>query len=147
MANNREYERRLEQRGVKPTALRLLIARTLVEACSPLSVSELEDRLVTVDKSTIFRTLTLFLARHLIHGLEDGSGTVKYEWCSGACACTIDDMHTHFYCEHCRRTFCFRQMRIPPVELPDGFVPYGINYMVKGLCPDCAAKQSAAGTK
>lgn len=135
---------RLEQRGVKPTAMRLLIARTLAEASRPLSVSDMEEMLETVDKSTIFRTLTLFLRHRLIHGLEDGNGTVKYEWCTAEHAGSMEDMHTHFYCERCCRTFCFKQTRIPTVDLPDGFVPSGINYMVKGLCPDCAGRQTAA---
>lgn len=132
----------MEQCGVKPTALRLLIARELGGARHPLSVSELEDRLQTVDKSTIFRTLTLFLAHHLIHGMEDGGGVVKYEWCCASCACTLDDMHTHFYCDRCRRTFCFRQTRIPAIALPDGFVAHSVNYMVKGICPRCAADET-----
>ena len=46
-----------------------------------MSVTDLEDKLDTVDKSTIFRTLTLFLSHHLIHGVDDGSGSLKYAVC------------------------------------------------------------------
>ncbi|MCM1108417.1 MAG: transcriptional repressor [Clostridium sp.] len=132
---------RLEQRDVKPTALRLLIYRTLEQSNQALSLIELEERLETVDRSTIFRTLTVFLSHHLVHGIEDGSGSVRYEICQGDCACTVEDMHAHFYCEQCHRTFCFRQTGIPAISLPDGFVMQGVNYVVKGLCPDCARKQ------
>lgn len=135
-----DYEKRLEQRGVKPTALRLLIFRTLTEAGCALSLGELEMRLDTVDRSTIFRTLTLLLSRQLVHALEDGSGSLKYEVCAGECACTLDDMHAHFYCLGCQRTFCFKQIHIPQVELPDGFAVQSINYMVKGYCPARARK-------
>lgn len=61
-----------------------------------------------MDKSTLFRTLTLFLAHHLVHGIDDGTGSLKYALCSSDCDCEIDDLHTHFYCTHCRRTFCLR---------------------------------------
>lgn len=140
-----DAEKRLEQRGVKPTALRLLIFRTLEEAGRALSLGDLEERLDTVDKSTIFRTLTLLLTHRLVHALEDGRGSLKYEVCSGACACTLDDMHAHFYCEGCHRTFCFKQIHIPRVQLPDGFAVQSINYMVKGLCPECARWQGRDG--
>ena len=51
-------EKLLSQHGVKPTPNRLLVARELSSAGRPLSLMELEGRLETVDKSSIFRTLT-----------------------------------------------------------------------------------------
>lgn len=135
------YEKRLEQRGVRPTALRLLIFRTLSEAGRALSLGDMEAMLDTVDKSTIFRTLTLLLSHRLVHAMEDGSGSLKYEVCDGECACTVNDMHAHFFCQDCHRTFCFKQIHVPQVELPDGFAAQSINYMVKGVCPDCARRR------
>ena len=135
-----KYVTRLEKKGVKPTALRLLILRTMIEADAAVSLHDLSVRLETVDKSTIFRTLTLFLAHHVIHAIEDGSGSLKYEVCASECECTVNDMHTHFYCETCHRTFCFKAIHIPEVELPEGFRMTSINYMVKGTCPECSRR-------
>ena len=72
------YLHKLSLRDIKPTAMRLLILRTMMEMKRAVSVTDLEDKLDTVDKSTIFRTLTLFLSHHLIHGVDDGSGSLKY---------------------------------------------------------------------
>lgn len=69
------------------------------------SLLDLENDLDTVDKSTIYRTITLFLTHHLIHAIDDGSGSLKYAVCSNDCNCEVDDLHTHFYCEKCHRTF------------------------------------------
>ncbi len=140
--NENYYLSRLEKKGVKPTALRLLILRTMLNAPQSVSLNDLETMLETVDKSTIFRTLTLFLSRHVIHAIEDGSGSLKYEVCSNECSCSIDDMHTHFYCEQCHRTFCFKNIQIPVINLPEGFTMQSINYMVKGICSDCTAKKN-----
>lgn len=134
-----EIEQRLEHRGVKLTAMRLLVYEELERAQRPLSLRELEERMQTAERSTIFRTLTLLLEHHLVHSIEDGSGSLRYEICHGHDDCTPDDQHTHFYCERCHRTFCFRETKIPQVELPEGFQMSSINYMVKGLCPDCAS--------
>ncbi len=117
--------------------MRILVYEELERAARPLSLRELEERMVTAERSTIFRTLTLFLQHHLIHSIEDGSGAQKYEICRGEGECTLDDQHIHFYCERCHRTFCLRQTHIPPVELPEGFRPVSVNYMIHGLCPDC----------
>lgn len=138
MDANQIYIERLEKKGIKPTSIRILILRAMMDVPYAVSLADLEAKLDTVDKSTIFRTLTLFLSRHLIHGIEDGSGSLKYEVCSSECVCSVDDMHTHFYCERCHRTFCFKRIQIPVIDLPEGFVMESINYMVKGVCSDCA---------
>ena len=133
-----ELEQHLEHRGIRLTAMRLLVYQELEKASRPLSLRELEDRMPTAERSTIFRTLTLLLQHHLIHAIEDGSGSLRYEACHGHDHCTLDDQHIHFYCEQCHRTFCFRDTKIPQVSLPEGFQTSAINYMVKGLCPNCA---------
>ena len=75
--------------GVKPTAMRLLVYRELERSQRPLSLKEMEERMPNAERSTIFRTLTLFLEHHLIHGIEDGSGALRYELCT-----SNDHMHT-----------------------------------------------------
>ena len=134
------YITRMEKKGVKPTAVRILVFRAIEEAQHPVSLLDLENLLETVDKSTIFRTLNTFLAHRLIHDIEDGSGSLKYEVCSNEDTCSVDDMHTHFYCEICHRTFCFRGIHVPVVHLPEGFDMHSINYMIKGVCEECSRK-------
>ena len=60
-----------------------------------VSMPELERLLPTVDKSTISRALTLFLAHGLIHAVDDGSGTMKYNVCDDDCDCEelIEDVN------------------------------------------------------
>ena len=136
-----QCEERLKRKGVRPTANRILILNAMLTATRAVSLSELESMLDTIDKSSIFRTLTLFLRQRLIHAIEDGSGSMKYEVCSSEEECTVSDMHIHFYCEVCHRTFCFRTIDIPLVSLPEGFTMSSINYLVKGMCRECAAKK------
>lgn len=138
---------RLEERKIKPTAIRLLVLDSLEKAGYALSLSDLESRLVTVDKSSIFRTLSLFLSHHLVHCVDDGSGMVKYALCSTDCHCgeegheDLSDLHTHFRCEGCGRTFCLRRLPVPRVKLPEGFTLSSANYVLVGLCPECSRKQ------
>ena len=130
----------LEKRGVKPTSNRILVLKALIAAARPVSLSELDEIIGTMDRSSIFRVLTLFAASHVAHAMEDGSGTMRYEICDGDDECTLDDMHTHFYCERCHRTYCFKSIHIPAIDLPEGFTMSSVNYMVKGVCSRCAKR-------
>lgn len=132
-----ELIHRLESRKIKPTANRILVLRTLSRASRPKSIADLEDDLVTMDKSSIFRALTLFLEHDLVHAIEDGSGSLKYEICLGEHHHSVHDQHIHFYCEVCNQTYCIEDAPVPIVDLPAGFTPHTVNYIVKGICPKC----------
>ena len=73
MTDESKYITRLEAHDVKPTALRILLLRTMMGHDDAFSLQSLEDELDTVDKSTIYRTITLFLTHHLIHAIDDGT--------------------------------------------------------------------------
>lgn len=130
----------LESHDIKPTANRIVVAKVLYASMMPMSMTELENKILTIDKSNIFRTLTLFKSNHLVHVIEDGSGGVKYELCHSHHEVVDDDMHAHFHCEVCGRTFCLDHVPIPMIEMPDGYMVNTVNYLVKGICPACKEK-------
>ena len=130
-------EHLLEEHGVKATANRLLIARALQDAGRPLSMMELEGLLETIDKSNVFRTLVVFKDAHLVHALEDTGDGIRYELCHSHHDGHDDDIHVHFYCTRCHRTFCLEETPIPPVAVPDGYVAETASYLIKGICPAC----------
>lgn len=129
----------LTEAGIKPTPNRMLVLKALHDADAPKSLVELETELQTLDRSSILRVLVLFLDHDIIHAIEDGRGIAKYELCH-ASHTDDDDMHVHFYCERCHRTYCFEDTVAPRVSVPDGYRVHGLNYMLKGLCPECGTK-------
>lgn len=128
----------MESKGVKATSNRLLVMREIFRSHAPLSLSELERALVSLDKSSISRVLNLLQKHHVIHGVEDGRGIIKYELCHADRHCSEGDMHAHFYCEKCGKVYCFKEIAAPIVDVPVGFSISSINYMLKGTCPACA---------
>ena len=130
-------EHLLGEHGVKPTANRLLIARALQEASGPMSMMELEAKLETIDKSNIFRTLTAFREAHLVHVLEDTGEGIRYELCHSHGEEHDEDLHVHFYCTHCHRTYCLEELPVPEVAVPEGFKVESASYLLKGICPHC----------
>jgi len=143
-----EIEKMLERREIRPTAMRVLILREMLAADGAFSLQSLEDTLDTVDKSTIYRTITLFLTHHLIHAIDDGTGSFKYAVCAQSCHCGEDDddmsdLHAHFYCEQCHRTLCLPAVHVPMVTLPGHYTVHSINYVLKGLCDRCAGHSTS----
>lgn len=131
----------LEKACIKPTSNRILVLRAIMRNSRPQSLAELEQKLLSLEKSSVFRVLTLLLKHGVVHTVEDGRGIVKYELCTGHGHCTGDDLHVHFYCEVCEQVSCFENIQVPVVELPDGFAVHSINYMLKGICPKCSGKK------
>lgn len=138
--NSQDMISRLESKGIRPTANRILVMKTLMGEQNPQSLSNLERKMVSMDKSSIFRTLTLFLEHDVVHAFEDGRGVLCYELCEEKGACDHHDGHIHFYCESCQRSFCMEDIHIPSFELPEGFYPHSISFVIKGKCPDCRKK-------
>lgn len=133
-------EQSLDNAGVRVTAVRLLIWKTIRNGFhDAFSLADLETVLPTVDRSTLFRNLSVLTEAHLLHEIDDGSGSQKY------CVCHLDDTrqcqgHIHLTCRICHRTFCMTNVKIPPVPLPEGFVQEETEYVVKGICKECSAK-------
>lgn len=141
--DSQEIIRRLEQKSVKPTVNRILVYNTLAHIQRPVSLKDLETEMLNLDKSSIFRVLSVFVEHDVVHAFEDGRGIVHYELChrhEGECDHT--DGHLHFYCESCRQTFCLEDVKIPYISLPADFHPHSISFVIKGECPSCAQKRN-----
>lgn len=127
----------LEEHGIKPTANRIVVARTLATCMQPQSLAELERKIQTIDKSNIFRALTLFREHHMVHVIEGSSDGTKYELCHSHSDEHDDDQHPHFFCEKCQQTYCLDYTEVPEIPLPEGFKMTSSNLMIKGICPHC----------
>lgn len=132
-----ERESMLMAHGVHPTAVRLLVLGALEEIEFAFSLGDACDRLPTVDRSTLFRTLQVFADAHLLHVIDDGSKQRKYCLCHNTHRCRPEELHCHFHCQRCDQTFCLPTVNIPVVQLPEGFTADEAEYVLQGLCPRC----------
>ena len=138
--NDNESTALLARHGIRPTSNRITIARELGRSNHPVSQNELEDAIETIDKSVISRTLNVFKEKGMVHVIEGGGDSVKYELCLSRDTQEDDDEHVHFYCEECRRTVCLDDIHIPQVALPAGYERHSVNYLIKGTCAACSRK-------
>ena len=132
-----DFENILIGKGIKPTANRILILKELMRNSHPVNLADLEIALAPMDKGSIFRVLQLFSEKEIIHVIEDGSRSLKYEVCHAKHHHTATDQHPHFYCEKCGALYCLDNISLPDIELPPDFQIKSINMMIKGICPKC----------
>lgn len=135
-----DFEQMLSDAGIRITAVRLLVLKTVNNLSGAFSLQDVTGALPTADPSSVFRALTLFAEHDLLDLIDDGTGMQKY------CLCHCGDPehchgHIHFTCTRCRRTMCLYDVPIPQMRLPEGFEIEESEFIIKGLCPDCVAKK------
>lgn len=130
-------EEKLKARNIRPTSMRLLVLRKLLESGSAISLLDLETTFDRADKTTLYRTLKSFEEKKLIHSINDGTGALKYALCVEGCECEPQDQHIHFHCVKCGETFCLNQTTIPQTNLPSGFKAVSASMVYKGTCANC----------
>lgn len=150
---NKIYEDLLKEADIRITSNRLLVLKTLQEKMhGAFSLLDVESALPYMDSSTIFRALTLFAEKQLLHPIDDGSEMQKY--C--VCHCMHDDDgdchhghhhkhqgHVHLTCIKCHETICLEDVPIPIVPIPEGYDILESEYVIKGICPKCQKASSA----
>ena len=133
-----ETEELLEQKNVRPTAMRLLVYKFLAEKEVAVTLADIEQTFERSDRTTLYRTIKTFEENKLVHQIEDGTGVAKYALCVEGCNCEVDtDLHLHFHCSSCGETQCLTERKIPHINLPLGFTVNDVNLVVKGTCSTC----------
>lgn len=135
----KEIESTLQNKGIRPTAMRMLIYKFMAEKNSAQGLSDLELAFIKADRTTVYRTLKTFEEKGVVHQIDDGTGVLKYALCEPGCRCDIErDLHLHFHCNACDKTICLTEHKIPHINLPDGFIAEDANLVVKGICDSCS---------
>ena len=130
----------LIESGIRPTSIRLMVLKEIIEYDHTFTLADMEQRMATLDRSTLFRTLMLFVDHKLLHESDNGSGSKLF--CR--CECSHEHHHTphiHFTCTACRDTFCIKDVNIANIPYPEGYEVEEINLTMKGLCPKCKQKK------
>ena len=129
----------LESKGIRPTAMRLMTYKRLVELKVAISLGDLDKDFKVSERSTLFRTIKTFEEKGVVHQIEDGTGVIKYALCEENCECEVgNDLHLHFHCNKGNETVCLTEHKIPHISLPDGYITEDINLVVKGICEKCS---------
>lgn len=129
----------LEERQIRPTAIRLLMYKFLHEKNVAVTLNDIESGFDNSERTTLYRTIKTFEKKGLVHQIDDGTGVAKYaldepENITGG----TQDLHLHFHCTNCNETICLTDHKIPHISLPKGFITQDMNLVLKGTCDKCS---------
>src|SRR5690606_8729921 len=133
-----ETEKFLEDKRVRPTAMRILIYRYIAQKKRAVSLTDIENAFTKADRTTLYRTLKTFEENGIVHQIDDGTGKSKYALCEVGCNCEMEqDLHLHFHCSNCHETVCLTKHKIPHIKRPDGYLAENVNLVIKGIFEKC----------
>ncbi len=126
--------------SLRKTQTRTDILDIFLDEGIALSEPELEKAMQgRCDRVTIYRTLSTFVEKGILHKVLDDTGAMKYALCAPDCHSSHDHQHdhVHFKCDQCGKTSCVDEVRIPEVQLPSGYQLTAVNMLLQGTCPEC----------
>lgn len=128
----------LKTHGLRSTRQRHVVLEEFSHADFALSQPELEKRLKgEMDRVTLYRILSSFEEKGILHSIIDRFGTTNYASCSPSCSAGHHkDQHIHFNCLNCKKIYCL-QSNNPPVDIPAGFKAESVSIIATGLCKAC----------
>lgn len=136
-----EIEKTLENNGIRPTAMRILIYKFMAKKEVAIALTDIENAFVKAERTTLYRTLKTFEDKGIVHHIDDGTGISKYALCEQGCNCELDqDLHLHFHCSNCDKTVCLTDHKIPHINLPDGYIAEDANLVITGICEKCSGQ-------
>ena len=131
----------LRDKGMKVTALRRQVLELFFDHQEPMSHSDIFKRLtasgLTPDRVSLYRVLSAFSDAQIVHEIRGTDGIAHFclhkpslDKCPGN--------HPHFLCRECGRMICLHEQRLPRVDIPEGTIIEGKQFLIFGLCPQCA---------
>lgn len=138
MSEKTRSEKLLEDKQVKPTAMRLLVAQEFLKRTEAKSLHAIEEALPTADKVTIYRTVKTFMDNDIVHAVMLPDGQTKYALCNHAGH--LHHVHPHFTCKKCGQTQCLQKTQMHLEYFPKGFEISESLLSFSGYCPECIEK-------
>jgi Fur family ferric uptake transcriptional regulator len=128
--------RRLDEAGYRSGAARREVVELLAGETCALTALEIDRRLASVGRASVYRTLDQLDRLHLVQRVEIGSDAAGYE------RVDPEQHHHHLVCEACGRLSPFAseelEAAIGRVSREADFEVAAHDVVLRGTCPTCA---------
>lgn len=128
--------RRLDEAGYRSGASRRTIVELLAGERCAVTALEIDRRLDSVGRATVYRTLDQLEGLHLVHRVEIGGDAAGYE------RVDPEQHHHHLVCEGCGRLSPFAsealEEAIARISREAEFEVAAHDVVLRGTCPTCA---------
>lgn len=136
--NKKEVNELLDKYSLRKTAVRKEILGIFLTQNHALSYNGLQEAIgKNFDRVTVYRTLSSFEEKGLIHKVLDNSNAAKYALSVGEKSRPEVSNHPHFKCQDCQQTYCLSDEQLALPSLPNGFVMNKSHVLLEGICAQC----------
>lgn len=126
---------RLDQAGYRSGAARREVIELLATEPCAVTALEIDRRLDSVGRASVYRTLDQLDRLHLVQRVEIGGDAAGYE------RVDAEQHHHHLVCEECGRLSPFAdrslEQAIEAVSRAADFEVAAHDVVLRGRCPDC----------
>ncbi|WDF69837.1 transcriptional repressor [Sphingobacterium oryzagri] len=139
----RDFIKLLKQNALKVTPHRLRVLEEITQKDAAISQPDLEKIVgKEIDRVTLYRILSNFEEKGIVHKIFDLNGTATYAICTADCSENHHhDQHVHFICSVCNSVYCLEEIAMPKIPVPANFTLHGIALNAVGLCANCQSEQ------
>lgn len=127
--------KRLDEAGIRNSASRRQVIELLAAEQCALTALEIDDRLESISRATVYRTLEDLEHLHIVQRVEIGKEAAGYE------RLDADGHHHHLVCESCGRLTLFAsetlEEAIEAVGRQFGFEAAAHDVVLRGRCAKC----------
>lgn len=121
--------------NIRLTPFRRRVLALFKQKLPAQDLKDIEQKLVSFDRITLYRTLKLFVEKGILHEIALPNQK-KYALCDDICnEDGHQHEHFHFHCSNCNDTLCV-ESAIMPVNL-EGFKIKRSELNVFGICKNC----------
>lgn len=136
---NKDFAELLRENRLKVTSPRLRVLDEITQKETAISQPDLEKIVgKDIDRVTLYRILSSFEEKGIVHKIFDLNGTATYALCSPNCTeAHHHDQHVHFICSVCNSVYCLDEVSLPKIPLPPNFALHSLALNAVGLCGNC----------
>lgn len=136
---NKDFTELLRENGLKVTSPRLRVLNEITQKEAAISQPDLEKIIgKDIDRVTLYRILSSFEEKGIVHKIFDLNGTATYAMCTSNCTENHHhDQHVHFICSVCNSVYCLDEVSLPKITLPPHFALHSLAISAVGLCANC----------
>ncbi|MCS7076104.1 MAG: transcriptional repressor [Bacteroidia bacterium] len=136
-------EETLKKAGLRLTNTRKAVLAAFMESQKALSHNDLEQKLNNCDKVTLYRTLSTFLEKDLIHKIINPDGAALFALCKHEPMHSLKEHyqlhnHAHLTCKVCKETRCINDFEVEiPKYLLMNMQIEEVSILLQGTCSNC----------
>ena len=134
-----QIEKIIKNSGLSATKTRKKVLTAFLKSKKPITLKEINKTIANVDRVTLFRILSVFEEKKIIHIINIGDNQKLYALCPQECKTNNlghSHDHIHFKCDDCHDVLCLPIVEFPQFNVPN-YIINNVNINASGQCSKC----------